>query len=135
MKAQKITEESIKEMKISSLPTRPTSPSSLGGRGYTSADMKAAFDRLPLYIVERFNLLMDDIRAVGEESLAAEIMTGFSVSHSLFDMFSDIRSGRFCEYLTVGEQNLITEICMLNEKISRLEEKIEQMMNPDKGRE
>ena len=45
MKSRKITEADIAEMKISNLPTRPTSPQSFGGKGYTAADMKAAFDK------------------------------------------------------------------------------------------
>ena len=46
---------------MSSLPTRPTAPSAFGGSGYTATEMKAAFDRLPLKIIERFNLLLSEI--------------------------------------------------------------------------
>ena len=75
MKAKKITEKEIKGLKVASLPTRPTAPASLGGKGYTAKEMKEAFDRLPTYIIERFNLLISDIEAVGEDSLAGAIKT------------------------------------------------------------
>ena len=123
MRTEKITEEAIKEMKISSLPTRPTAPSSLGGRGFSPEQMKAAFDRLPLFIIERFNLLIDDICSSGKESLSGAIMTGIYEGHSLFDLFSDIKSGRVAEYLSLGGGSLALEIARINERLSRLEEK------------
>lgn len=57
----KILPSEIADIKISSLPTRPTAPTSFGGKGYTASDMKAAFDRLPLFIIERLNALIDDV--------------------------------------------------------------------------
>ena len=63
MKAKKILDAEIDDLKISSLPTRPTAPTSFGGKGYTTSEMKEAFDRLPLYIIERFNELIDDIES------------------------------------------------------------------------
>ena len=105
MKTEKITEPEISELKVSSLPTRPTSPTAYGGRGYTSNDMKAAFDRLPLFIIERLNSLIEDISAEGEESVATNIKTGIKGGHSLALLFADILSGAFCEYLTVGGES------------------------------
>ena len=125
MRTKKITEEDIRNMKISSLPTRPTAPSSLGGRGYTSAEMRAAFDRLPLYIIERFNLLLEDISAVGEDSLASAIKTEIREGHSLSDIFCDIKDGEFAKYLSVGDMSLYYKLCKIEERISRLEEKSE----------
>lgn len=122
MKTQKITEEEIQDMKISSLPTRPTAPSSLGGRGYTSREMRGAFDKLSLYIIKRFNMLLEDVCAVGENSMAGAIKTEISEGHSLANMFSDIPSGRFSEYLSVGEVSLAYKLAELNDRITRLEE-------------
>ena len=129
MKAQKITEESIKDLKVSSLPTRPTSPTDFGGRGYTAQQMKAAFDRLPLYLAERFNLLIEDVGAVGEDSLAGAIMTDIQKDHSLSRMFSDIKSGKFAEYLTVSDRSLTMELAQIKERLLQLEEKYEQNTN------
>ena len=56
-----ITTEEIEENAVASLPTRPTESVSFGGRGYTSAEMKAAFDRLPRLVAERLNSLLLDI--------------------------------------------------------------------------
>ena len=106
MNTKKITDADVAGFKISSLPTRPTAPTSLGGRGYSSKEMKEAFDRLPLYIIEKFNLLVDDICEKGENSLSAAIPTGISDTHTLYDLFSDIVNGRFASYLSVGDGTL-----------------------------
>lgn len=63
MKATKITDSEREPLLIASLPTRPTAPSAFGGKGYTATDMKAAFDKLPLLIIERFNSLIEDIKS------------------------------------------------------------------------
>lgn len=123
MKSKIITEEEISPLKISSLPTRPTAPSSFGGRGYTSAEMKAAFDRLPLFIIERFNALIADIEAVGEGSLASSIMTGFAEGHSLCDLFSEIKSGEILSTIPTGDSSLASELAVIKERLSRLEER------------
>ena len=67
MNTQKITDSEISELKISSLPSRPTAPPSFGGRGYTAKEMKEAFDRLPLFIIERLNSLIDDVEIIKDE--------------------------------------------------------------------
>ena len=61
MTTNKITDTEIESLKVGSLPTRPTAPTAFGGRGYTATEMKAAFDKLPLKIIEEFNALLDDI--------------------------------------------------------------------------
>ena len=61
MTTNKITDSEIESLKVGSLPTRPTAPTAFGGRGYTATEMKAAFDKLPLKIIEEFNALIDDI--------------------------------------------------------------------------
>ena len=70
MTTQIITQSEITERAVSSLPTRPTAPASFGGKGYTATDMKAAFDRLPRFIAERLNSLIEDTAAL-EADLAA----------------------------------------------------------------
>ena len=70
MTAKKILEGEIENLKISSLPTRPTAPIAFGGKGYTTKEMKEAFDRLPLLVIERYNSLLNDI---SDGSLAEEI--------------------------------------------------------------
>lgn len=126
MKATKILDSEIKDLKVSSLPNRPAAPAASGGKGYSSAEIKAAFDRLPLCIIEHFNLLIDDIGALGEGSLAAEIKTGITDSHSLNELFSDIANGKLLTYLNAGECSLAMLLVDIQERLTRLEEKNEQ---------
>ncbi len=106
MNATKITDGELCEAKISSLPTRPTSPTAYGGRGYTATEMKEAVDRLPLLLAERYNLLLDDISALGGGSLADSVPTGLSEEHTLSDLFGDIENGNLASYLKVGNATL-----------------------------
>ena len=61
MNTKKITDSEIESLKVASLPTRPTAPTAFGGKGYTATQMKEAFDKLPLRIIEEFNLLIEEI--------------------------------------------------------------------------
>lgn len=126
MKATKILESEIKNISVSSLPSRPTAPISQGGRGYSAAEMKAAFDRLPLFIVQRFNSLIDDIESVGEDSLAAAMKTGIKEGQSLRDFLSDVTDGSLAGYLSVGGKSLETALAEIGERLTRLEEGNEQ---------
>ena len=63
MNTKKIYDSDIENLRVSSLPTRPTAPTAFGGKGYTATEMKAAFDMLPLYIKDSFNALVGDIES------------------------------------------------------------------------
>lgn len=117
MKSTKIKDADISSMKIASLPSRPTAPTSFGGRGYTATEMKEAFDKLPLYLVEKFNNLIDDIYATGNESLAGSILTGISDGHTLTQLFDDISSGAIAAYLTVLGSPLAECVAEMREAI------------------
>ena len=106
MNATKITDGELNEARVASLPTHPTSPTLFGGRGYTATEMKEAFDRLPLLIAERYNLLIEDALSLGEESLAGSVPTGLSEEHTLSDLFSDVKNGNLASYLKVGNATL-----------------------------
>ena len=106
MNTSKIEDSDIASLKISSLPTRPTAPAAFGGKGYTATEMKEAFDRLPLYIIERFNRLVDDIFADKDDSISTAMKTGINESHTLCDLFDDILSGELANYLTVFGESL-----------------------------
>lgn len=110
MNATRITAEEISALSVASLPTHPTSPAAFGGGGYTAAEMKSAFDRLPLLLAERYNSLLDDAEALGEGSLAASIPTGIAEEHTLTNLFSDVKNGNLASYLTVGEESLYSII-------------------------
>ena len=106
MRSKTINESEIESLKVSSLPTRPTAPAAFGGKGYTADELKAAFDALPLYIIEKFNSLIDDLTTEGEDGILADILTGIKSGHTLRDMLSDIKSGDFVSYLAVGDLTL-----------------------------
>lgn len=106
MNTKKIIADDIEDLRVSSLPSRPTAPTSFGGRGYTASQMKAAFDRLPLFIIERFNSLIDDVGTEGDGSLAADIPTGISEGHTLAALFADVLSGEMAKYLSLGEKSV-----------------------------
>lgn len=61
MTTNKILASEIAELRVASLPARPTAPTAFGGRGYTATQMKEAFDRLPLFIIDRLNALIDEV--------------------------------------------------------------------------
>ena len=63
MKAKAITESEMQPLRIASLPTRPTAPTYLGGKGFTATEMKEAFDLLPNLVAERYNDLISDIES------------------------------------------------------------------------
>lgn len=117
---KRISEDDISGMKISALPTRPTAPSAFGGRGYTANDMKEAFDKLPLYLVKKYNELIDAITGFAEESIAYIIPTGISEDHTLGDMINDVRSGAFSRYLSVMDKSLAEHIATLLLDVARI---------------
>ena len=117
---ERILEGDIADMKISSLPTRPTAPVSFGGKGYTSTEMKEAFDKLPLYIVDKLNEIIDALNCTGDDSLAASIMTDIDAGHSLMDVFYDITSGNFAHYLTVEDESLYSLITELVRSVNAI---------------
>ena len=124
MKAKKIQNSDIDSILISSLPPRPTAPKHLGGRGYTSSEMKEAFDKLPLFIIERYNTLIADISSVGENSLAAAIPTDIKDSHTLCDLFDDLRTGELATYFCFLGKSLLSHIITLYGEIDDIKSKL-----------
>ena len=53
MNTKKLSEAEMAPLKIAALPTRPTAPTAYGGKGYSSIQMKEAFDKLPELIAAR----------------------------------------------------------------------------------
>ena len=125
MNTTKILDSEISGLKIASLPSRPTAPTAFGGKGYTSTEMKAAFDKLPLFIIKRFNTLLEDISTEGEGSLASEIPTGISEGHTLSNLFSDVISGELPFYLSMGEETLLEMKERLERERSSADERID----------
>lgn len=104
---KKIESSEISPLRVATLPTRPTAPTSFGGKGYSAAQMKEAFDRLPLFIASKLNELIDCINTEGDGSIAESIMTGLFEGHTLRDMIADVLSGKFSSYLSVYGTTLV----------------------------
>lgn len=127
MQAKKILNSDVRGMLISSLPTRPTAPRSQGGRGYGVSEMKAAFDKLPLYIIERYNELIGDITREGCDSLAAAMPSGIKEGHSLFTLFDDVRTGELATYFSFLGKSLLSHVITLYAEIDKLHEAIKRL--------
>ena len=106
MAISKITSAEIEERLIENLPTRPNSPTTLGGKGYTANELKAAFDALPRLVAERFNDLIDDITSEDSSEIKSLIKTGIKESHTLNDLFSDIQNSTILDYLIIDDEPL-----------------------------
>lgn len=128
MNLTKISDSEISELKVSSLPTRPTAPTAFGGRGYTASEMKAAFDRLPLFIIERLNAIIDYVKSETLcDSIANDIRTEIADGHTLAEMLRDIPSGEFSDYLMVGTETLSEKISQTELSLSELDKKLKKI--------
>ncbi|MBE6644634.1 MAG: hypothetical protein E7612_04550 [Ruminococcaceae bacterium] len=120
MKSKKITDGEIGTMKVASLPTRPTAPAAFGGKGYTATELKEAFDKLPLFLVERYNELIGDICGEDGDSIADKIPTAISENHTLTDLFADIQSGTLLSYLAAPKGTALEYLIKLRADIDKL---------------
>ena len=119
MKAQKISTEQIEGLRVASLPNRPTAPEEYGGVGYSAKEMKEAFDRLPLFLLEKFNELVDDISAEGEDSIAHQIKIGLGNQISLRDFIDWFSSGVILSFIPVAEETLAHFLANLRRDLDR----------------
>ena len=127
MNTKIISDAEVAAIKISALPTRPTAPGMLGGKGYTARDMKLAFDKLPTFIIERFNSLIEDISALGEGSLASDIPTGISDGHTLSELFTDITDGALAGCLSIGGETLAARMIRLGLREAEVAEMLDAL--------
>lgn len=125
MKAKKILKSDVKDILIASLPSRPTAPRSMGGRGFKAKEMKEAFDKLPLYIAERYNDLIDDIKCEGEGSVAFSIPSGIKDAHTLGDLFVDVKTGELATYFSFLGKSLLAHVITLYSEIGSLRARLD----------
>ncbi len=119
-----LTSFDYEEHKVSALPTNPTADKNHGGYGFSSMQMKAAFDALPIFIIERLNDLIRDICAEPENSIAGEMKTGIANGHTLYDLFMDLQDGTAAGYLKVGRSTLADEITSIKNEIEELKQRL-----------
>lgn len=129
MSISKILQAELEENAVSSLATRPSSPSLYGGRMLSAKELRAAFDKLPFLLAERFNRLIDAFGLYTDEksgeTLASLIATGIIEGHSLEALFADITSGRFATYLSLdGETTLASLFARCKSELDALADTI-----------
>lgn len=121
MNTKPITESEYASLRISALPSRPTASSAFGGKGYTASQLKEAFDRLPLLLIERFNSLLEDLEGTGKGSLVSTIPTGLESNHTLAQFFEDVKNGMLATYLSVEGEALSAVIAELQGSLEKAE--------------
>ncbi len=126
MNTKTISESEIADLKISSLPTRPTSSRINGGRGFSANEMKAAFDNLPLFIIKRLNSLIEDIEGNEDGSLISSLKTGISEEHTLKDLFEEISSGEFINRLSIENESLTSYLCQIKSECEEIKRQIDE---------
>ncbi len=120
MQSKKIEESEVITLKVSSLPTRPTAKEAFGGKGFSAGEMKAAFDRFPEYILEKLNLLIDDLLRQGEDSYVGSFKIGIIENYTLQNLINGIVTGDFAHLVTVNGKSLF-------ERLDTLEREIEEI--------
>ena len=125
MSVQKISETEIDERLISNLPTRPNAPTSMGGKGYSAAELKSAFDSLPKLIAERYNELIDDLtNPEGSEIIKSFKPEGLS-GESLEDFFESVKESTILDRLIIDGDVLSYYLRALKSEVESLRSLIE----------
>ena len=119
---KKITESEAAPLRIASLPTRPTAPTAFGGKGYTSVEMKEAFDKLPNLITERLNSLIDDIES-GRVAESIPVL-GTDKLSTLADLMHGIESGELAGAINVLGSSLTATVARLQSDVALLKERM-----------
>jgi len=125
MQSKKIDQSEIEERKIASLPTRPTASKAFGGKGFSAREMKEAFDKLPLLLCERLNLIVDDLTRDDDDSYLASIKTGVSETHSLRELINDVTNGNLASYLIIDGLPLSDRIGAIESELADIRKAVE----------
>jgi hypothetical protein len=125
MSAQKITVSEINERLIENLPTRPNAPTSMGGKGYSAKELKAAFDSLPRLIAERYNELIDDLTNPEGSEIINGVKTGPSETDTLGAFLESVKNGSFLENVMLDGEVLIYYLRSLRSELEALRSLIE----------
>lgn len=110
-----IPETEVKAAQVEgNLPDRPSQTGLYGARILTAQEVKQAYDALPKLIVAYYNALVQSIAGVSggeldDDSLAAKILTNIREGHSLKDLFEDLTSGDFSEYLKLDYEKTLAD--------------------------
>ena len=124
MNTKKLSEAEMAPLKIAALPTRPTAPTAYGGKGYSSIQMKEAFDKLPELIAARFNELINDITS-GE--ICDAIPVDSSAAPNLKALLNGLEDGTAADAIRIGGISLTATIAAIKEDIITLTAAIEEL--------
>ena len=127
MQSKKISESEVRSLKVSSLPTRPTAPAAFGGNGSSATEMKAAFDRFPEFILEKLNLLIDDLLKEGDASYVGSFKTGITGTHTLKRFFNELVNGGVANYLMVNGQTLQDNLNLIKSDLESIKRRLEEI--------
>ena len=105
MSIKKITEEEVRSLWVQRLSDTPNRQGKFGTMGLSAAEMKAAYDALPLRLVEAYNTLVDAIEG-GE---VAEFITS-PEGKTLAELLGGVTSGAFAALLTVDGERTLTAL-------------------------
>jgi hypothetical protein len=126
MAIKKITNDEIKNNSIERLSNRPTAAGRIGVGGLSPAELKAAYDKLPMLAIAKINELIDLINAeTSSDGIAAFISTPITdpdndeVKLTLHDVLTDVLNGDFAKYLVLTGLKEST----LEEELRHIEEK------------
>ena len=81
--------------------------------------MKDAFDRLPLYLAGKFNELLEDIEAEGEDSIAYAIKIGLGENISLRDFINWFSTGQILAFIPAGGESLAAFLTDLRKDVDK----------------
>lgn len=126
MAIKKITKDEIKNNSIERLSNRPPAAGRIGVGGLSPAEIKAAYDKLPMLAIAKINELIDLINAeTSSDGIAAFISTPITdpdndeVKLTLHDVLTDVLNGDFAKYLALTDLKEST----LEEELRHIEEK------------
>ena len=105
MSIKRITEEEVRSLWVQRLSDTPNRQGKFGTMGLSAAEMKAAYDALPLRLVEAYNALVDAIEG-GE--LAALIHT--PEGETLAELLAGVTNGALAALLTVDGERTLTAL-------------------------
>lgn len=108
MSLRKITEDEVRALWVQRLSDTPNRGGQFGTAGLSAREVKAAYDALPLRIVEAFNELV----GIVEEGRLAELIPA-AEGRSLADFFRDVTSGELAAYLTADGARSLSEVAAL----------------------
>ena len=105
MSIKRITEEEVRSLWVQRLSDTPNRQGKFGTKGLSAAEMKAAYDALPLRLVEAYNTLVD---AIEGGALAEFIRT--PEGKSLTELLGGVTSGELAALLTVDGERTLTAL-------------------------